>query len=145
MQYRINSCNFSIKEFIREIAVNEFGIDYWNEWLEEQDYNILKMTPNLLISVEENNRLIGICSIKKIDDERCYLNSFYVKKEFRNKGIGNKLFDMCLKYAKNNNYKKVLLSVDPNFKQAIEIYQKKNFIFDYFDEERQELWYYKNI
>ena len=34
-----------IVDFIKDIAINEFNINYWNEWLEEQEYNILQEEP----------------------------------------------------------------------------------------------------
>ena len=145
MEYKINSCKYDIKKFISDIAINEFKIDYWDEWLEEQNYDILQELPNILISVEDNNKLIGICSIKKYNDEECYLNSFYVLKPYRNKGIGYKLFSMCEKYAKDNNYKRILLSVDPNFKKAISMYERNNYIFDHTEYDGKELWYQKDI
>lgn len=125
MIYKINSCDYNIKSFIKNIVVNEFGIDYWDDWLDKQDYDSLHILPNVLFSAEENNELIGICSIKKINDDECYLNSFYVMKKYRNHGIGKELFNKCIEYAKNNSYKKILLSVDPHFKTAIKIYEKK--------------------
>ena len=50
---------------------------------------------------------------------------------------------MCEDYA--NKYKKIILCVDPNFKDAITFYEKRGYIFDYYDDNRKELYYYKNI
>lgn len=144
IEYKINSCNYDIKKFIKTIA-NEFNINYWDKWLEEQDYNILQVKPNIFVSCEKQNELIGICSIKVISSDECYLNSFYVKNEFRNQGIGNKLYDICENYAKNNNYKKIILKVDPNFKDAINFYENRNYIFDEYKKKEKELCYHKNV
>ncbi len=145
MVYKVNSCDYDIKNFIRNIIVNEFRIDYWNEWLDEQNYDILQVIPNVLFSVDDHHKLIGICSVKRIDDDVCYLNTFYVDKEFRNKGIGTNLFHMSMDYAKNHGYKRVILCVDPSFKDAISIYEKNHFVFDYYNDERKEIWYYRDI
>lgn len=32
IEYKINSCKYNIKDFIKSIAINEFNINYWNEW-----------------------------------------------------------------------------------------------------------------
>jgi ribosomal protein S18 acetylase RimI-like enzyme len=143
IEYKINSCKYNIKDFIREIALNEFNIDYWDEWLEEQNYNKLSIKPNILVIAEKDNKLIGICSIKELSKDECLLNSFYVEKSYRNNGIGSKLFNMCEDYA--SKYKKIVLCVDPNFKGAIKYYEKRNYIFDYYDDDRKELHYHKNI
>lgn len=144
IDYKINSCKYNIKDFIKTIAIDEFKIDYWDEWLEEQDYKILQENPNILISAEQNNKLIGICSVKELSNDECLLNSFYVEKSLRNKGIGSKIFNMCEDYA-NNKYKRITICVDPNFKDAITFYEKRGYIFDYYDDDRKELHYYKNI
>lgn len=143
IEYKINSCKYDIKNFIKNIAVNEFNINYWNEWLENQEYDKLQEKPNILISAEQDNKLIGICSIKELSKDECILNSFYVEKTRRNKGIGSKIFNMCEDYA--NKYKKIILCVDPNFKDAITFYEKRGYIFDYYDDNLKELYYYKNI
>lgn len=142
IKYKINSCNYDIKKFIKTI-INEFDINYWDEWLEEQDYDILQVKPNIFISCETKNELIGTCSIKVISSDECYLNSFYVKKEFRNKGIGSKLYDICEKYVIDNNYKRINLKVDPNFKDAINFYENRNYIF--YEYKEKEIYYYKNV
>lgn len=144
MEYKINSCNYNIKDLIR-IIIQEFNIDYWDKWLEKQDYKSLMKKPNIFVSCEENNRLIGICSIKICSNKNVYLNSFYVLKEYRNKGIGTKLYKICENCAKTSNHQRIDLVVDPHFKEAIEFYKKKNYIYDYYDEERKELHYHKNI
>ncbi len=145
MKYKINECNYDIKKFIKENICEEFKIDYWDDWLDKQDYNSLQIKPNILVSAEIENNLVGTCSIKIINNKECYLNSFYVKKEYRNRGIGNKLFNLCMDYAKESNCKKITLSVDPKFTIAKAFYEKRGFIFDYYDEQRQELNYYKYI
>ena len=65
MEYKINMCDYDIKKFIEKIIKEDFIIYDWDEWLEKQDYNILKEDPNIFISVENNHELIGTCSIKK--------------------------------------------------------------------------------
>ncbi len=145
MEYKINMERHDIKNFIKQIIENEFKIDYWDKWLEEQNYESLSVKPNLLVSCEDKDELIGICSVKIINDKECYLNSFYVAKEYRKNGIGSHLYDICEKYAKENNYTIIQLVVDPVFKDAIRFYEKRNYIFDRYDDKRKELHYHKNI
>ncbi|MBR1540628.1 MAG: hypothetical protein IJ629_05680 [Clostridia bacterium] len=65
MEYKINECNYDIKKYIKDNICKEFNIDYWDEWLDNQDYDELKVKPNMLVSVEENNDLIGIGALLK--------------------------------------------------------------------------------
>lgn len=143
IEYKTNSCKYDIKDFIKKIIINEFNIDYWNEWLDEQEYDKLQEEPNILISAEQDDKLVGICSIKELTSNECLLNSFYVDKSLRKKGIGTKLFKMCEDYA--SKYKKIVLCVDPSFKDAINFYENRGYIFDYYDDNRKELHYHKNI
>ncbi|MBR1540629.1 MAG: GNAT family N-acetyltransferase [Clostridia bacterium] len=64
-----------------------------------------------------------------MNDKECYFNTFYVKRNYRNKGIGNKIFDICMNYIISNGYKKITLSIDPKFEIAKKIYEKKWFCF----------------
>ena len=80
MEYKINDCNFDIKKFIKDNICKEFNIDYWDEWLEQQDYDCLKSSPNILISVEDKNRLVGIGAVKEINSNECSFNTFYIDK-----------------------------------------------------------------
>ena len=97
------------------------------------------------MSVEDNNNLVGVGAVKIINNEECCFNTFYVKSNYRNKGIGSKIFDICMKYIERNGYKKIILSIDPNFEVAKRMYERNGFILDYYNEERRELNYYKYI
>ncbi len=143
IEYKINSCKHNIKDFIKDIVINEFNINDWNEWFEEQEYDKLQQKPNYLVSAEKDDTLIGICSVKELSKDECLINSFYVKKSSRKNGIGSTLFKMCEDYA--NKYKIITLCTDANFKDAIKFYENRNYIFDYFDNSRNELYYHKNI
>ena len=93
IKYKINSCKYNIKDFIKDIVINEFNIDYWDEWFEKQEYNRLQEKPNILISAEQGDKLIGICSIKELSKDECLLNSFYVEKNSRNNFfVSSKIF-----------------------------------------------------
>ena len=129
MEYKINSCNYDIKELIRE-TIKEYNIDYWDEWLENQDYSSLQKEPNILISAEEDNKLVGTCAFRKVDDDTCQFNTWYVRKEYINKGIGTKLFDMCEEQATKNKYKRIVFATDPNFKEAHKHFERKGYTFE---------------
>ena len=144
MIYKINSCNYDIKELIRE-TIKEYSIDYWNEWLENQDYDSLQVEPNILISAEEDNKLVGTCGLRKIDNDTCQFNTLYVRKEYRNKGIGTKLFGMIEECAIKNKYKKIILTTDPNFKEAHKLFERKGYIFDSYNSTTEEFLYHKDI
>ena len=145
MEFKINQCQYDLKSFIKDNICKEFNIDYWDKWLEQQEYDLLQKYPNILISVEEDNTLIGICGVRVLNEKECYLNSFYVKKEYRNKKIGTKIFNMCMDYIIKNKFQKIILTVDPKFIIAQKFYENRGFIFNYLDKKNQELHYFKYL
>lgn len=53
-----------------------------------------------------------------------YLEDFYVKERFRQFGIGNKLFDKVLEYAKDNGFQRLSWQVLEWNEPAIQFYKK---------------------
>lgn len=144
MNFAEGYCKYDIKKFIKTIC-EEYKIDYWDEWLENQAYDLLQKRPNYLVSADDEKGLVGLCAVKHINSKECYLNTFYVRKDYRNKQVGTNLFEMCMNHIIKNGYSKILVCIDPNFEIAKNMYEKRGFIFDYYDEEARELWYYKYI
>ena len=80
---------------------------------------------------ELNGKPVGhmIISIKKsfpIFEMEYYgrINTVYIKKEFRGKGISSKLKDEAIKWFKSKNINRISLNVNPDNKQALEAYKK---------------------
>ena len=143
IQYFERNCNYDIKNFIYQIIKEEYHIDYWDEWLQEQKFNELMEYPNYFIYALDNDVLVGTCSIKKISDDTCLLGTFYVKSGYRRKGVGTYLFNKCEKYAKDYGFKKIILHVDPNFHEAISFYNNRSYIYDNYNAPVNELNYHK--
>ncbi len=58
---------------------------------------------------------------------RClYLEDLIVTENYRNKGIGQKLFDCCIDFGKKNNCKKMIWQVLDWNQPAIDFYNKNN-------------------
>lgn len=63
------------------------------------------------------------------DGSVLYISSFAIKKEFRGKGLGNKLFLECInKLLMDFNIKKIVLLVNESWQGAINIYKKNGFV-----------------
>ena len=84
---------------------------------------------------EYDNEYLGEVSIvfKKDDTDYCipqkrlYLSRIIVKKEYRNKGIGKKLMNFIIEYAKSLNYKELSLGVNLDNYNALNLYVKLGF------------------
>lgn len=69
---------------------------------------------------------IGTSAVRRVDDKRCEIKRIYVKKEYRGKGYGKKLFLCALEFAKNN-CRAIELKTDSTLVVAIGMYLKHGF------------------
>lgn len=72
------------------------------------------------------NKNIGFILCENCDN---FLNilRFYIKKEYRNQGIGSKIFEKILKTLKDENCKSILLFCDVENKNGIKFFSKLGF------------------
>ena len=97
--------------------------DFWN-------YNVFKSeieNPNSKYFVcKQNNEIVGFAGISIILDTADITN-IVVKKDFRNKGIGNALLNYLIEFCKSKNLSKINLEVNSNNDIAINLYKKFGF------------------
>jgi putative acetyltransferase len=80
--------------------------------------------------VYKDSKLIGGCGIAQLPGETkavCELQRLFLLKEFRGFGIGQRLIEMCINFAKSKNYKLIYLETFPNMKEALGLYKKNGF------------------
>ncbi|MBM7558403.1 GNAT family N-acetyltransferase [Marinitoga litoralis] len=115
---RFQETKFMYKD--NEIIENHF-IDDWT--LQDKRNRALSLINTvkdggIVVGVFENNNLIGFGKIpnKFLGEKNEYLelDSFHVSKEYRNKGIGKKLFLMLAKLAKEKGAKKLYIGAHPS-------------------------------
>lgn len=71
--------------------------------------------------VFSNSKLIGSATCKIIDKDKAEFSGFYVLPDFQHQGIGKKLYNLALKFAKNRD---LLLDTHIHNKKTIDIYKK---------------------
>lgn len=69
----------------------------------------------------------GIKHLKDFEDDICELQKMYYSPKVRGKGLGKKMFEKCLKVAKELGYKKCYLESASKLKAAIHIYESFGF------------------
>lgn len=82
----------------------------------------------LFLVTEIDNKIVGTMALKKIDDAVARLKRMYVSREYRRRGIGQKMLDLIIKFAKQNGYKKILLHTYPIMENARRFYKRNGFI-----------------
>lgn len=60
-------------------------------------------------------------------EEYLFLSKLYIKKDLRHKGIGSRSFKFIKDFARENNYRKITLTVNKNNKNTICAYNKWGF------------------
>jgi ribosomal protein S18 acetylase RimI-like enzyme len=76
--------------------------------------------------LEYDSRPVGYLAITCSEDE-VKLNKLYLKADYHGKGLGQNALQYIIKYAKQNKYKKVSLTVNKGNLNAIKAYEKAGF------------------
>jgi ribosomal protein S18 acetylase RimI-like enzyme len=99
----------------------------------------LKKSTTFLAKIEGKIAGFLICKIKKSKEDTIMyhlkkgetyaeIDSIYVKKNLRNKGIGKELMVFCKKELKNHGHKKIIILADSvNLKKLMDFYEKNGF------------------
>ena len=83
---------------------------------------------NVIFVAEHNNNIIGFISLCLYKEESyVYVDDYCVKEEYRGYGIGSKLMEMAVIYAKEKEIRLILTHVESTNKDAIDFYFNKSF------------------
>ena len=118
-----------IQDVLVEMGVPKVGTAYEDKALEDMTAEY-KADRKAYFVIEENNSIIGCCGIGPLpgfETEVCELQKMYFLPQARGKGFGTQMMDTCLKYAKNQNYKKCYIETLPYMKDACKLYKKTGF------------------
>ena len=74
-----------------------------------------------------NSMVIGTAAIKKIDQNTAELKALYLDREFRGLGLGQKLMDTALSFAREKSYGRVVLDSMAQYTHALKLYEKSGF------------------
>ena len=129
--------NACLEKIIRAIF-HEFGLPLTGTAFEDKE------TKNMYESYADDNEMYfvierdgkvyggaGIKPLKDIDSAICELQKMYFSPEIRGKGLGKKLFHMCLDWAKSKGYEKCYLESASELKTAVKMYESNG--FEYLD------------
>lgn len=124
-------------QYIQTIMTNcfkEFGLPISGSSLEDEDvkkmYEGFQTDRAIYYVVEENGKVLGGGGVKQLkgaQNDTCELQKMYFHPDVRGKGFGKKMFDLCIKAAKEFNYKFCYLESASQLKSAIKLYEKNGF------------------
>ncbi|MEP0881429.1 GNAT family N-acetyltransferase [Trichocoleus sp. ST-U3] len=83
-----------------------------------------------LVLIDEE-RVVGSGAIRRLSDDICELKRMWFLKDYRGRGLGTKMAQMLLDFARITAYKKVRLDTIDEQKQAqaLKLYQRLGFYF----------------
>ena len=146
--YRIEAYNDNLRtniiDFLKSVAIDEFGFNEWKEYLEHKSFTPYKIdTSKFLVMFNDTNDIIATIGALKVDEESIKLNSFYVKKEYRYQHLGTKLYNKIINYSIEKGYKSMILCTYDKYDVATKFYQNRN--FRKYKTEELERWYRKDL
>lgn len=81
--------------------------------------------------LSDDGRVVGCGAIRRLKDDICELKRMWFLKDYRGRGLGTKITQMLLDFARITGYKKVRLDTTDEQKQAqaLKLYQRLGFYF----------------
>ena len=79
----------------------------------------------------DQERVVGSGAIRRLSDDICELKRMWFLKDYRGRGLGTKMAQMLLDFARITDYKKVRIDMIDEQKQAqaLKLYQRLGFYF----------------
>ncbi|MBD1932699.1 MULTISPECIES: GNAT family N-acetyltransferase [Cyanophyceae] len=79
----------------------------------------------------DDGRVVGSGAIRRLNDDICELKRMWFLKDYRGRGLGMKMAQMLLDFARKTGYKRVRLDTTDKEKQAqaLKLYKRLGFYF----------------
>ena len=75
----------------------------------------------------DSGRVIGTVAIAKLDEATAELKALYLDNSYRGKGLGYKLLDKAVDFARSSGYKRVVLDSMSKYESVARLYRKYGF------------------
>jgi len=99
----------------------------------------------ILYVAEDKGKIIGSVGIKRQKRGIARLKKMYVAKNYRKKGLGQKLYDKAESFAEKQGYKNIILSTTSQMKEAIAFYSKNGFKYYRKNKKKNQLFFKKRL
>lgn len=120
-----------IISMIENIQRNEFSIQVSESAnlciLKAEENYYFNKTYNFWYAVDESGKIIGSIGLRQIDEETGQVKKFFVAKEYRGKGIAQKLMESMRKAALKHGFHTLYLGTVDVLKAAHKFYDKAGF------------------
>ncbi len=118
-----------IRDVLAEMGVPKVGTVYEDKALDMM-FETYDQPNKAYFVIEEDNKIIGGAGIAPLDkgsSNTCELQKMYFLPIARGKGLGFKMINKCLDFAKQEGFTKCYLETMPYMKAARKLYRKLGF------------------
>ena len=122
---RTNSNDKDFRALVDELDKYLLG-RYGTKQLEYRQYNVVENLETVIV-VYDDNKPVGCGCFKKFDNDSVEIKRMFVLAEQRGKGIGAAIMKELETWAKELQYKFVVLETGNGQPEAIHLYQKQGY------------------
>lgn len=97
------------------------------EMLSQPEEHILKEGGQIFFAITETGECIGTCALKRMSESQAEFTKMAVEENLRGLGVGQRLMDASLEYAKSHGFKDILIISNTSLDAAIHLYKKNGF------------------
>lgn len=118
-----------IRDALTEFGANKPGTVYFDPTTDAL-YELFQAPGSYYFIATINNELVGGCGIFPTENlplGTCELVKLYLKASARGTGLGKKLMQEAMQWAKENGYTQVYLESMPELSKAVSIYENVGF------------------
>ena len=120
-----------IRRVLKEMKVPLKGTAYADRELDNM-YQAYSVPRSIYFVVQFKDQILGgagIMPLNKGAKNICELQKMYLDPKARGKGVGTNLLELCLSFARENNFSLCYLETMPYMLDAQELYRKNGFIY----------------
>ncbi len=82
---------------------------------------------NFDVGIDPDGRLVACCGVHPMDEARCELRKMYVRRDVRGQGLGRRLLERALAFARGSGYARMELETASVLKEAALLYESAGF------------------
>jgi len=110
-----------VEEMITKVLFELFGEHLIRKLEDFKEYSIFYV-------VEDDKRIVGTAALKDMGGGNGKLKRMYLLADYRKKGLGQRLFDKILSFAKEHKFNRIVLSTEQRLKASHKFYEKNGFV-----------------
>ena len=119
-----------IRRTLEEFGANHPGTVYYDDTTDVL-YDLFSQTPGSVYFVADKAGEVlgggGIFPSAGLPDDTCELVKMYLLPQARGVGLGKKIIQQCIAFAKETGYKNIYIETMPELQQAMKTYEKFGF------------------